>query len=89
MDQQTEERIRQRAYRLWQDDGSPEGRADEYWSRAEAQLNAEGAEEPPAPSVEQSDKRRLAGAPLEEDDSVPAAERERERRRGGVAGRPR
>ena len=29
-----EERLRERAYFLWQEDGCPEGRADEYWERA-------------------------------------------------------
>ncbi len=87
MDQQREEReeredrIRERAYRLWQDDGSPEGRADEYWGRAEAQVNAEGGFEPPEPAIAQSDKRRAAGEPLEEGDAVPPAERARESRR--------
>lgn len=28
------ERQRERAYFLWQQDGCPEGRADEYWERA-------------------------------------------------------
>jgi hypothetical protein len=81
MDQQREDRIRQRAYRLWQDDGSPEGRADEYWGRAEAQIDAEGGLEAPEPAIEQSDKRRQAGEPLEEGDAVPPAELARESRR--------
>ena len=29
-----EQRIRERAYHLWEADGSPEGKADEYWHRA-------------------------------------------------------
>ena len=29
-----EERIRHRAYLLWEAEGSPEGRQDEYWHRA-------------------------------------------------------
>ncbi len=29
-----EARIRERAYQLWQADGSPDGRADEFWARA-------------------------------------------------------
>lgn len=88
MDKQKEDRIRQRAYQLWEDDGSPEGRADDYWGRAEAQVNAEGDEAPPEPTAEQSDKRRVAGVPLQEDgNDIPAAEGERERRRGGRARR--
>ncbi|PLZ04009.1 hypothetical protein CY652_03310 [Burkholderia sp. WAC0059] len=84
MDEQKEHLIRQRAYRLWQDAGAPEGRADEYWHRAEAQFNAEGEGEaaPPEPVVEQSGKRRAAGAPLEEGDTLPPAEATREKRRG-------
>ena len=30
----SEHRIRERAYHLWEADGSPEGRAQEYWERA-------------------------------------------------------
>lgn len=41
MNEDRETQIRERAYRLWQADGSPEGRADEYWQRAEQQLDAE------------------------------------------------
>jgi hypothetical protein len=29
-----ESRIRERAYHLWEQDGRPHGRADEYWERA-------------------------------------------------------
>jgi hypothetical protein len=29
-----EERVRERAYALWEMEGKPEGRADEYWHRA-------------------------------------------------------
>jgi hypothetical protein len=36
------ERIRQRAYELWEQEGRPEGRAEEYWRRAEAEVPAEG-----------------------------------------------
>ncbi|MFM0388825.1 DUF2934 domain-containing protein [Paraburkholderia dipogonis] len=36
-----EEKIRVRAYELWEKDGSPEGRADEYWEQARAQIDEE------------------------------------------------
>jgi hypothetical protein len=29
-----EQTVRERAYLLWEQDGMPEGRADEYWHRA-------------------------------------------------------
>jgi hypothetical protein len=32
------ERIRWRAYLLWEQDGRPEGRADEHWFRAQAEV---------------------------------------------------
>jgi hypothetical protein len=34
-------RIRERAYHLWEADGSPEGREQEYWERAEAMVGKE------------------------------------------------
>lgn len=43
MNEDRETQIRERAYRLWQADGAPDGRADEYWQRAEQQLDAEGS----------------------------------------------
>lgn len=30
-----EQQIRDRAYRIWQEEGEPHGRADDHWSRAE------------------------------------------------------
>ena len=40
-----EERIRTKAYELWQEDGSMEGCADEYWRRARSLVEAELADE--------------------------------------------
>jgi hypothetical protein len=34
IDREHEERIRTRAYFLWQEAGSPEGRAEEFWHQA-------------------------------------------------------
>ncbi|NKJ47443.1 hypothetical protein CIC12_11955 [Burkholderia sp. SG-MS1] len=36
-----EQRIRAKAYELWQEDGSMEGCADEYWKRARSLVEAE------------------------------------------------
>jgi hypothetical protein len=36
-----QEKIRVRAYALWEKDGSLEGRADEYWEQAQAQIDEE------------------------------------------------
>ncbi len=47
--------IRHRAYRLWNEDGCPEGRALEYWLRAEAELAAAGgADAAPATTAAES-----------------------------------
>ena len=36
-----EERVRRRAEELWQEAGRPQGRDEEFWHRAEAQIDAE------------------------------------------------
>jgi DUF2934 family protein len=36
-----DQEIRDRAYRLWQAAGEPEGRADDFWYQAEKELLAE------------------------------------------------
>jgi hypothetical protein len=41
VDAEREERIRKRAYELWEEDGAPEGRADEYWHRARHLIDQE------------------------------------------------
>ena len=38
---ETEHRIRERAYHLWEADGRPEGRDEEYWERAKASVHDE------------------------------------------------
>lgn len=87
MNEDRETRIRERAYRLWQADGEPDGKADEYWQRAERQLDAQGdtAEDGAAPAaevpVDQSAKRRIPGEPLQDVDAVPGSEAAREKRR--------
>lgn len=46
----TEEQIRTLAFFLWEKDGSPDGRSDEYWEKARRQL----AGEDDAPASEQA-----------------------------------
>lgn len=40
-EREVEERVRARAYALWDQDGRPEGRSDEYWQRAWKEMEAE------------------------------------------------
>jgi hypothetical protein len=39
-----EDQVRERAYALWEQDGRPDGRPEDYWHRAEAELDAQDAE---------------------------------------------
>jgi hypothetical protein len=39
-----EDRVRDRAYALWEKDGRPDGRSDEYWQQARFEVEAEEAE---------------------------------------------
>ncbi|MFM0397750.1 DUF2934 domain-containing protein [Paraburkholderia phytofirmans] len=58
-----EERIRAKAYELWQEDGSMEGCADEYWRRARHLVEAELADEQRLRgNVEGAADRKGAGA---------------------------
>ncbi|MGF6768709.1 hypothetical protein P3T18_001179 [Paraburkholderia sp. GAS199] len=38
----SEEQIRTLAFSLWEEAGSPEGKADEFWEKARQQLGVEG-----------------------------------------------
>jgi hypothetical protein len=45
------ELTRQRAYKMWEDEGRPEGRLDDYWHRAQELLDDESKSAyPPAQS---------------------------------------
>jgi hypothetical protein len=43
-----QERIKQRAYELWEADGRPHGKDAEHWARAERELTQSGARQPSA-----------------------------------------
>jgi hypothetical protein len=67
MDAEWEQRIRERAYFLWQAEGCPEGRGAEFWDRARA-LEPEAA--PPTEGE---------SAPASARTSIPPLDRRRER----------
>jgi hypothetical protein len=59
-------RIRERAYKLWEDDGRPHGRADEFWERARELVGMEespGAGLLPNPATQHE---RLPGVIVDE-----------------------
>ncbi|MFM0556561.1 DUF2934 domain-containing protein [Paraburkholderia sediminicola] len=39
----TEDQIRTLAFYLWEKDGSPDGRSEEYWEKARQQLGVDGS----------------------------------------------
>jgi hypothetical protein len=39
-----EQRVRERAYQIWEREGRPEGKSDECWRRAQAEIAAEESE---------------------------------------------
>jgi hypothetical protein len=47
MSDSREQRIRERAHSLWESEGSPEGRHEEFWFRAERLIAAEDSPEAP------------------------------------------
>jgi Protein of unknown function (DUF2934) len=51
----TEEQIRTLAFYLWEKDGSPEGKSDEYWLKAQRQLAGEDKIQDEPPSVTPND----------------------------------
>ncbi len=52
MENQNEEAIRDRAYALWVEAGSPEGDDQRFWHEAERQLSREGEHDTSAPDAD-------------------------------------
>ena len=48
MAEEDHEKIRARARRMWEQEGRPEGRAEEHWARARRQVDAEREDAPPS-----------------------------------------
>lgn len=62
-----EQRVRERAYELWQADGSPHGGETEYWERARELVGMEDSRQTaqlPLPRAD--DPHRIAGQLIEE-----------------------
>lgn len=61
-----EQRIRERAYQLWEQDGRPHGRDWDHWERARTLIASEDGAgpvaEPPAPKPRRSPRKRKATA---------------------------
>ncbi|MCQ4158913.1 DUF2934 domain-containing protein [Roseomonas sp. GC11] len=59
-ERQIEDRIRQRAYALWEAEGRPEGQEEAHWHRARAEIAAAGAREAPEPAPRKAAPRKAA-----------------------------
>jgi hypothetical protein len=71
-----ERRIRERAYRLWEEEGRPGGRAEAHWREAQRQIAAEEGSgwQPEAPDDAQAGSRGGAPAdPLRNPELIPPA----------------
>jgi len=55
MDEQ--QRIREIAYRAWEDEGRPEGQAHRHWITAEQQMSKDPQRTQPAPESDESAER--------------------------------
>ncbi|PTM78137.1 hypothetical protein C8J29_10492 [Cereibacter johrii] len=73
MSDDREARIRQRAYELWEAEGQPAGRDQDYWLRAEAEL----AEDKPVPAAKAPRARKAEAEPAAGDEAAPKAPRAR------------
>ena len=60
-----ENRIRERAYHLWEADGHPRGRDREYWERAELLINIEESSEAKQSPSAQTGSGTAHGAAIE------------------------
>ena len=62
-----DQRIRERAYELWQADGSPHGNDLEYWERArELVAMSDSGKTGQKPVPDEDDPSLIAGQPVEE-----------------------
>ncbi|MBX9759997.1 MAG: DUF2934 domain-containing protein [Beijerinckiaceae bacterium] len=62
-DREHEERVRARAYKLWQEEGCPEGRAETHWDKASELV-----------AIEESYKSTLKPNPTEQFENSPTGE---------------
>ncbi|MBU8539852.1 DUF2934 domain-containing protein [Falsiroseomonas tokyonensis] len=78
-----EDRIRQRAHEIWEQEGRPQGRQEAHWARASREMAEQAAAAPPSdlagaahhPGIGATlteSPARLGPAPVVEDDAGPA-----------------
>ena len=77
------ERVRVRAYQMWEEAGWPDGRDEEFWFAALRELDGEDAGDAAEPPVEEApvEEAPVEEAPVEEPPAVAS-------QRGGAVGLP-
>jgi hypothetical protein len=64
MAEDREARIRERAHRLWEEEGRPEGRAEEHWRRAQVEVDGKGQAAGDAlPAPDDAQAEGISGSP--------------------------
>lgn len=69
-ERERERRIRERAYRLWQEEGCPEGRSDLHWDMASELVAIEDNQKLATEPVRSSSVRGPTGEPIEPIEAV-------------------
>ncbi len=64
MSDDREDRIRKRAYDLWERDGAPEGHQHAHWQQAEREIDAEAAQSPAGSQDPQGDTAAKPAKPV-------------------------
>ena len=84
----TREQVELRAYRIWQEDGCPEGSSLAYWFQAELELGVVSEDETENTLARLDEVAAAVGADDSLDESVDASVPILERRPGSVDARP-
>jgi hypothetical protein len=71
MNETWQQRVRERAYVIWQREGSPDGSAEPFWLLAEEELLAKGQRPSSGPAEERPDRLRDEA---QVDNSFPASD---------------
>ncbi len=65
-----DQRVQERAHALWEKEGHPEGRSEEFWYRALSEIESEDE----APQMPVSSTPNDGGVDVHPDDSFPASD---------------
>ena len=72
-----EDRVRDRAYALWEKNGRPDGRSDEYWQQARSELEDARAKGVPMGRRNANHRLPVLKRPVERVHAVPYGKRRR------------